>query len=121
MKTLVTGGAGFIGSHIVRRLLEMDREVRVLDNLSTGHVENLAPIGDELDFVHGDIRDVATVHGAMRGCEAVIHLAAIPSVPRSIADPITAHEANATGTLNVLMAARDAGAARVVLASSSSI
>jgi UDP-glucose 4-epimerase len=121
MKTLVTGGAGFIGSHIVRRLLEMDREVRVLDNLSTGNVGNLSAVVDQLDFVQGDVRDVATLHSAMRGCDAVIHLAAVPSVPRSIADPITAHEANATGTLNVLIAARDAGAARVVLASSSSI
>jgi UDP-N-acetylglucosamine/UDP-N-acetyl-alpha-D-glucosaminouronate 4-epimerase len=121
MKTLVTGGAGFIGSHIVRRLLEMDREVRILDNLSTGNLENLSAVVDQLDFVQGDIRDVATVHDAMRGCDGVVHLAAVPSVPRSIADPITAHEANATGTLNVLMAARDAGVARVVLASSSSI
>ncbi len=121
MRTLVTGGAGFIGSHIVRRLLEMDREVRVLDNLSTGHLENLSAVAEEIDFVHGDIRDIATVHGAMRGCEAVVHLAAVPSVPRSIADPVTSHDANATGTLNVLLAARDAGASRVVLASSSSI
>ncbi len=121
MRTLVTGGAGFIGSHVVRRLLAMGREVRVLDNLSTGHLENLSSISDEIDFVHGDIRDIDVVHGAMRDRDAVIHLAALPSVPRSIADPITSHEANATGTLNILLAARDVGAARVVLASSSSI
>lgn len=121
MKTLVTGGAGFIGSHIVRRLLKMDREVRVLDNLSTGRFENLSEVIDEVEFVDGDIRDIATVHGALRGCDEVIHLAAVPSVPRSIADPVTSHDANATGTLNVLLAARDAEAGRVVLASSSSI
>jgi nucleoside-diphosphate-sugar epimerase len=121
MRTLVTGGAGFIGSHVVRRLLAMGREVRVLDNLSTGHIENLSSISDEIDFVRGDVRDIDVVHGAMRDRDAVVHLAAVPSVPRSIADPITSHEANATGTLNVLLAARDGGAARVVLASSSSI
>src|SRR5262249_12258554 len=97
------------------------REVRVLDNLSTGHIENLSSISDEIDFVAGDIRDVDVVQGVMRACDAVVHIAAIPSVPRSIADPTTAHETNATGTLNVLLAARDAGAARGVLASSSSI
>src|SRR5215471_12145013 len=110
MRTLVTGGAGFIGSHVVRRLLAMGREVRVLDNLSTGHIENLSSISDEIDFVAGDIRDVNVVQGVMRACDAVVHIAAIPSVPRSIAEPTTAHETNATGTLNVLLAARDAGA-----------
>jgi UDP-glucose 4-epimerase len=99
----------------------MGRDVRVLDNLSTGHIENLSSVLDEIEFVEGDVRDVSAVHAAMQGCDAVVHLAAVPSVPRSIADPLTSHEANASGTLNVLMAARDAGAERVVLASSSSI
>jgi UDP-glucose 4-epimerase len=99
----------------------MGREVRVLDNLSTGHFQNLSTVSDEIEFVEGDIRDIATLQGAMRDRDAVVHLAAVPSVPRSIADPVTSHDANATGTLNVLLAARDAGAARIVLASSSSI
>ncbi len=93
----------------------------MIDNLSTGHIENLSTVLDEIEFVNGDIRDIAIVNEAMQGCAAVVHLAAVPSVPRSIADPITTHEANATGTLNVLIAARDAGAARFVMASSSSI
>jgi UDP-glucose 4-epimerase len=121
MRMLVTGGAGFIGSHVVNRLLALGREVRVLDNLSTGRRENLSSVASEIELIEGDIRDLETVHEAMRGCEAVVHLAAVPSVPRSIVDPITTHQANATGTLNVLLAARDAGAARVVAASSSSI
>jgi UDP-glucose 4-epimerase len=93
----------------------------VLDNLSTGHRSNLALVEGEIDFIEGDIRNLASVQDAIRGCDAVVHLAAVPSVPRSIADPVTTHEANATGTLNVLLAARDAGASRVVFASSSSI
>jgi len=121
MRVLVTGGAGFIGSHVVRRLLSVGREVRVLDNVSTGHRENLSGVANEVELIEGDIRDLAAVGEATRGCDAVVHLAAVPSVPRSIADPVSTHEANATGTLNVLLAARDAGACRVVFASSSSI
>jgi UDP-glucose 4-epimerase len=121
MRVLVTGGAGFIGSHVVTRLLATGRDVRVLDNLSTGHESNLALVAGEIDLVEGDIRDLAATKSAIRGCDAVVHLAAVPSVPRSIADPVTTHEANATGTLNVLLAARDAGTSRVVFASSSSI
>ena len=121
MRVLVTGGAGFIGSHVVRRLLGVGRDVRVLDNVSTGRRENLSGVADEVELVEGDVRDLRSVGGAVRGCGAVVHLAAVPSVPRSIADPVSAHEANATGTLNVLLAARDAGACRVVFASSSSI
>jgi UDP-glucose 4-epimerase len=121
MRLLVTGGAGFIGSHVVRRLLAVGSEVRVLDNLSTGDRENLASVAREVELLEDDIRDVTAVQRAMRGCDAVVHIAAVPSVPRSIADPITTHDANATGTLNVLVAARDAGASRVVFASSSSI
>ena len=121
MRVLVTGGAGFIGSHVVVRLLENGREVRVLDNLSTGHMANLDAVAGAVEFVHGDIRDLDCVQHAAQGCDAVMHLAAVPSVPRSIADPVTANAANATGTLNVLLAARDTGASRVVFSSSSSI
>jgi nucleoside-diphosphate-sugar epimerase len=121
VRILVTGGSGFIGSHIANRLLTEGHEVRVIDNFATGRRSNLAGFEAEVDFVEGDIRDPAAIACATTGCDAVIHLAAVPSVPRSIADPATTHEANATGTLNVLMAARDAGASRVVFASSSSI
>ena len=121
MRTLVTGGAGFIGSHIVRRLLSSGHNVRVLDNLSTGRLSNLEEIFEEIEFVEADICDADGTTRAVRGCDAVIHLAALPSVPRSIANPGASHEANATGTLNVLIAARDTGAGRVIMASSSSI
>ncbi|HET9719061.1 MAG TPA: NAD-dependent epimerase/dehydratase family protein [Solirubrobacteraceae bacterium] len=121
MRVLVTGGAGFIGSHIATRLLETGRDVRVIDNFATGRRSNLAHLVGEVDVVEGDIRNLEELRTAVRGCDAVVHLAAVPSVPRSIADPATSHEANATGTLNVLMAARDEGACRVVFASSSSI
>src|SRR5579884_79900 len=121
MRILVTGGAGFIGSHVVRRLLEEGREVRVLDDFSTGRASNLTDVADDVDLHEGDLRRLGDVEAAMRGCEAAIHLGAVPSVPRSIADPVTTQEAYATGTLNVLLAARAAGASRVVLASSSSV
>lgn len=121
MRVLVTGGAGFIGSHLARRLLSDGHEVRVLDNLYTGRRENLEDIAGEIDLIVDDIRDLERTRRAGQGCEAVFHLAAVPSVQRSIADPITTHEANATGTLNVLVAAREAGVRRVVFASSSSI
>jgi nucleoside-diphosphate-sugar epimerase len=121
VRVLVTGGAGFIGSHIATRLLETGRDVRVIDNFATGRRSNLAHLVGEVDVVEGDVRNLEEVTAAVRGCDAIVHLAAVPSVPRSIADPATAHEANATGTLNVLMAARDEGASRVVFASSSSI
>jgi UDP-glucose 4-epimerase len=121
VRVLVTGGAGFIGSHIANRLVATGRDVRVIDNFATGARANLAFLEDDLEIVKGDIRDLDVLRDAMRGCEAVVHLAAVPSVPRSIADPATTHVANATGTLNVLLAARDEGAERVVFASSSSI
>ena len=121
MHVLITGGAGFIGSHAVRRVLAAGHEVRVLDNFSTGRHSNLSSVASDVELLESDIRDLASVQEAARRCEAVIHLAAVPSVPRSIADPVSTHEANATGTLNVLLAARDAGVARLVLASSSSI
>jgi UDP-glucose 4-epimerase len=121
VKVLVTGGAGFIGSHIVDRLLARGADVRVLDNFSTGRRENLAGLAADIDVVEGDIRSFERVHNAVRGCDAVFHEAALPSVPRSIADPLTSHATNATGTLNVLLAARDEGVRRTVLASSSSV
>ncbi len=121
MRVLVTGGAGFIGSHIVRRLLGTGHEVRVIDNLSTGRLSNLDGVIGDVEFFALDVRDANSLRGPLVGCEAVFHLAALPSVPRSIADPLASHEANATGTLNVLNAAQEAEAARVVTASSSSI
>src|SRR3954467_5879814 len=121
MKVLVTGGAGFVGSHIVRRMLDLEHEVVVLDNFSTGRRSNLEAVVSDIDVVEGDVGRLEHVEQAVAGCEAVYHEAALPSVPRSIADPLSSHQANATGTLNVLVAARDAGARRVVIASSSSV
>ncbi|MBL0175434.1 MAG: SDR family oxidoreductase [Ignavibacteria bacterium] len=119
--TLVTGGAGFIGSNIVEALLQRGDRVRVLDNFSTGKRENLAPFRADVELIEGDVRSYHIVHAAMRGVDVVLHQAALPSVPRSIADPITTHEVNTNGTLNVLSAARDLGVGRIVFASSSSI
>jgi UDP-glucose 4-epimerase len=121
VKVLVTGGAGFIGSHIVRRMLDLEHEVVVLDNFSTGRRSNLEAVASEVELHEGDVGCLEHVEHAVAGCDAVFHEAALPSVPRSIADPLSSHQANATGTLNVLVAARDAGARRVVVASSSSI
>ena len=118
---LVTGGAGFIGSHICERLLKDGQRVRVLDDLSSGKLANLEPLGGDLELIRGDIRDARTVAEAMREVEIVFHEAALGSVPRSVADPVTTHEVNLTGTLNVFLAARDAGVRRVVYASSSSV
>lgn len=122
MKTyLVTGGAGFIGSHIVEELVRRGERVRVLDNFLTGKRENLAPFAKAIELVEGDIRDLDTCRRAAKGADFVLHQAALPSVPRSIEDPLTSHEINLTGTLNVLVAARDARVRRVVSASSSSV
>jgi nucleoside-diphosphate-sugar epimerase len=118
---LVTGGAGFIGSNLVEALLERGHAVRVLDNFSTGKRENLAAFVDDIDLVEGDLTDPADVRRAANGIDVVLHEGAIPSVPRSIEDPITSNKANVTGTLNLLVAARDAGVRRVVYASSSSV
>ncbi|HUR85615.1 MAG TPA: SDR family oxidoreductase [Solirubrobacteraceae bacterium] len=118
---LITGGAGFIGSHIVRRMLALEWDVVVLDDLCTGRRENLDAVASDIRFIEGDVSSLDDVRAAVEGCEAVFHQAALPSVPRSIADPISSHTVNATGTLNVLVAARDAGVRRVVMASSSSV
>ena len=118
---LVTGGAGFIGGHICERLARDGHAVRVLDDFSSGKESNLDSFRAEVDLVRGDIRDARLVAEAMKGVDVVFHEAALGSVPRSVADPLTTHEVNMTGTLNVLLAARDAGVKRVVYASSSSV
>ena len=117
---VVTGGAGFIGSHIVERLLADGARVRVVDNLVTGRRANLDGLRGDLEFYPVSITDRAALDPIFAGAEVVFHQAALPSVPRSIDDPLTTHEYNVTGTLNVLLAARDAGVRRVVYAGSSS-
>ena len=118
---LVTGGAGFIGSHISERLVREGHSVRILDDLSSGKEENLTSFRGDVELIKGDIRDADVVKRAASGVEIVFHEAALGSVPRSVADPLTTHEVNITGTLNVFLAARDAGVRRVVYASSSSV
>ena len=121
MKYLVTGGAGFIGSNIVEVLLDRGETVRVLDNFSTGRRENLQQFANDIELIEGDIRSLSTVFRAVDDVDFVLHQAALPSVARSIADPVTTNEVNITGTLNVLIAARDRGVKRVIYASSSSV
>ena len=118
-RALVTGGAGFIGSNLVRALLERGDDVRVLDNFSTGNRANLE--GLDLEIVEGELRSYERVHNAVRGTEIVYHLGALGSVPRSVQDPLTSSAVNIEGTLNVLLAARDEGVRRVVFSSSASI
>ena len=117
---LVTGGAGFIGSNTVARLLELGERVRVLDNFATGKRHHLFPLHERVELIEGDIRYLNVVQEAVKGVDYVIHLAALPSVPRSIRTPIESNDVNVTGTLNVLIAARDAGVKRVVYGASSS-
>ncbi|HWE39953.1 MAG TPA: SDR family oxidoreductase [Isosphaeraceae bacterium] len=117
---LVTGGAGFIGSHLVEALLEQGCRVRVVDNLSTGHRRNLAHLEGRYEWLEGDLADFETCRLAVEGVEAVFHDAAIPSVPRSVREPLQSHASGPTATLNVLEAARQAGVRRVVFAASSS-
>jgi UDP-N-acetylglucosamine 4-epimerase len=118
---LVTGGAGFIGSHLVERLVALGQRVRVLDNLATGHRENLAPFEDKLELVVADCNDEDAMRHACAGVDVVLHLAALGSVPRSLADPRATHRANVDGFQSALLAARDAGVKRFVYASSSSV
>jgi UDP-glucose 4-epimerase len=120
-KVLVTGGAGFIGSNLVRALLERGDSVRVLDNYSTGNRANLSDVINEIEVIEGELRSYERVHAATRGIEIVFHQGALPSVPRSIQDPLTTSAVNVEGTLNVLLAARDSDVRRVVFASSSSV
>lgn len=117
---VVTGGAGFIGSHIADALLALGCKVRVIDDLSTGKKENISHILDKIEFHNKSILDDGALKKVFKGAEYVYHEAAVPSVPKSVADPLTSHEANATGSLKVLLAARDAGVRRVVYAGSSS-
>lgn len=121
MDYLVTGGAGFIGSNIVHRLVKMDSSVRVLDDLSSGRLENLQEVAGAIEFIRGDIRDPATVAAAVRGVRYVLHVAAMPSVVRSVEDPLTTNAVNVEGTLRLLLASRDAGVERFVFSSSSSV
>jgi UDP-glucose 4-epimerase len=120
-KVLVTGGAGFIGSHLVDRLVQEGHEVTVLDNLAMGLEGNLAQSRPHIRFVQGDLRDLETVRDCAANQDVIFHLGALGSVPRSINDPITSNNVNAGGTLNVLVAAKDAGVRRVIYASSSSV
>ena len=120
MHFLVTGAAGFIGSHLVEFLLNAHHTVTALDDLSTGKREKLDPWIHRIDFIEGSVLDPATCARAMRGADYVLHEAALASVPRSVSDPAATHAADATGTLNVLIAARDAGVKRVIYAASSS-
>ena len=117
---LVTGGAGFIGSHIVETLVRTGHTVRVIDNFATGKPENIAHLRDQIDFYELDITDRSALDAPMAGVDYVLHQAAIPSVPRSVDDPLGTHDANVNGTINVLDAARQAGVQRVVYAASSS-
>jgi len=116
---LVTGGAGFIGSHLVEELVRRGERVRVVDNLSTGKRQNIAHL-TSVEFVHGDLADLEVAQRAVTGMDYVLHQAAIPSVPRSVQDPITSNRANIDASLNILVAARDAGVKRLVYAGSSS-
>lgn len=121
IKFLVTGGAGFIGSNIVTELLKQGYEVKVLDNFSSGKRENIKSFEKDIELIEGDIRSYHIVQEAVRGVEVVLHQAALPSVPRSIKDPITTNEVNVNGTLNILEASVSANVRRVVYASSSSV
>ncbi|MCX5632781.1 MAG: SDR family oxidoreductase [Phycisphaerae bacterium] len=127
--SLITGGAGFIGSNMVRFLLEKGQKVRVLDNFETGKRENLAEVAggstgsplNRIELIEGDIRDMDAVRQAVAGADVIYHLAALGSVPRSIKDPLTSHDVNINGIVNMLIAARDAKARRFIFSSSSSV
>ena len=118
---LITGGAGFVGSHLVEELLRRGEQVRVLDNFSTSKRENIGSFLDNVELIEGDIRSYHTVRDAVDNVDIILHQGALPSVPRSVKDPLTTNEVNVSGTLNILDAARDAGVTRVVFASSSSV
>lgn len=118
---LVTGGAGFIGSHIVDELVRRGERVRVLDNFSTGKLKNIYQVLKKVEIIKGDIRDISTVRMAVKGIDYVLHQAAMRSVPKSVDDPVGANDNNITGTLNILIASKEAGVKKVVYASSSSV
>jgi nucleoside-diphosphate-sugar epimerase len=117
---LITGIAGFVGSTIAHALVEQGHEVCGIDNLSTGRLENIADIASSITFHQADIQNIDAVHAACQGVDYVLHQAALASVPRSVKDPLSSHESNVNGTLNVLLAARDASVKRIVYAASSS-
>lgn len=118
--SLVTGGAGFIGSHLVEQLVAAGDQVRVLDDLTTGNRNNLASVARSIELIERSVTDRTAVENAVRGCDVVFHLAAVPSVAQSVADPLRSHEISATGTVHVLNAARQEKSCRVVYAASSS-
>jgi nucleoside-diphosphate-sugar epimerase len=118
---LVTGGAGFIGSHLVEELVRRGERVRVVDSLVTGHKANVATVAGRIEFIEGDLARADVANAAAADVDYVLHQAAIPSVPRSVAEPVFCHEANVNATLNILVAARDAGVKRLVFAGSSSV
>jgi UDP-N-acetylglucosamine/UDP-N-acetyl-alpha-D-glucosaminouronate 4-epimerase len=120
-KCLVTGGAGFIGAHLVERLVALGHAVRVVDNLSTGDEANLAGVADDIEFLRGDVCDVEVCRRAVAGIEVVFHVAALPSVPRSLKDPWASHAANVNATMRLLEACLEAKVARIVYSSSSSV
>jgi UDP-glucose 4-epimerase len=121
LRALVTGGAGFIGHHLVRALLDRGDEVAVIDDLETGLRERLVPFEGRIEFVEADVRDAAALDRAMRGCEVVFHEAGLPSVTRSVREPRRSNEVNTSGTIEVMLAAARSGARRVILAGSSSV
>jgi nucleoside-diphosphate-sugar epimerase len=118
---LVTGGTGFIGSHLVEGLLEKGHQVRVIDNLANSRLDNIANVKDKIEFIEGSITDLETVEKAVQGVEYVFHQAALGSVPRSVKKPLDSHHANATGTLNIAIASQKAGVKRIISASSSAV
>ena len=118
---LVTGGAGFIGSHLVDELVKHGCRVTVLDDLSSGRIDNLAEVSTKIEFIQGDIRDIDIVHRAVKGCETVFHLAAIVSVPQTVADPLFSSAVNVQGTVTVLEAARRLKVRFVIFASSCAV
>lgn len=118
---LITGGAGFIGSNIAEKLIERGERVRIIDNFSTGKYENIEGFKDKIELIEGDLKDINDVKTAVKGIDYVLHQAALPSVPRSVADPISSNANNIDGTLNLLVAAKEAGVKRVVIAASSSV
>lgn len=121
VKFLVTGGAGFIGSNLVAELVRRGEQVRVFDNFATGKRENIAEFVGDLEVVEGDLRDLEAVRQAVNGVHCILHQGALPSIQRSLEDPLTIYEVNTRGTLNLLIAAREAGVRRVIYASSSSV